>query len=284
VVLGATVAEQTRTFRHQPWRLDQHLERLFRSLNYSGITIPQRLDELHSISLKLIANNSPLIHAEDDLGLIQFVTAGEYAGYARGLDRTVRSSPTMCVHTFVLPFELWAAKLPQGVHLITPSVRQVPNECVSSQIKCRSRMHYFLAEQQARQVDPEASALLLDLDGHITETNAANFLMVECGQILSPPAAKVLPGISRAFVIELAGRLGIGYSERDLVVDDVLKADEAFLTSTPWCLFPVTRLNGRQIGDGKPGPVFRLLQQAWNAEVGIDIEAQIVAGATRWRR
>ena len=63
-------------------------------------------------------------------------------------------------------------------------------------------MHYYLAEQEARRADPEATALLLDLDGYVTETNAANILIVEGGRVVSPPAASILPGHSRAVIIE----------------------------------------------------------------------------------
>jgi branched-chain amino acid aminotransferase len=136
-------------------------------------------------------------------------------------------------------------------------------------------MHYYLAEQEARRVDPEASALLLDLAGHVTETNAANLLIVEHGGIVSPPVRWILPGHSRAVVIELAAALNIRFDEGEPDVAHVAAADEAFLTSTPFCLMPATRINGKPIGDGRPGPVYRRLLEAWSAEVGLDIAGQI---------
>ena len=81
-------------------------------------------------------------------------------------------------------------------------------------MKYRSRMHFYLADQEARLVDPEAVALLLDLDGNVTETSGANFLIVENGAIVSPTTVNTLPGISRAMVIELAAKLGIPFIER----------------------------------------------------------------------
>jgi branched-chain amino acid aminotransferase len=88
----------------------------------------------------------------------------------------------------------------------------------------------------------------------------------------------ILPGISRATVIELAGKLGIAFVERDVQVYNVINADEAFTASTPYCLLPVTRINGVPIGDGRPGPVFRRLLAAWSEAVGLDIEKQVSAG------
>jgi branched-chain amino acid aminotransferase len=281
VVQGATVTEQTRTFRHRPYRLGDHLDRLFRGLHYTRMDIGLSKEELARISEEVLAHNARLIDQDDDLGLIQFVTAGEYATYAGMSGRPPRTAPTVCVHTFPLPFELWARKMQTGAHLITPSIRNVPPQCWDPQMKCRSRMHYYLAEKEARLADPEAYALLLDLDGHITETNAANFLMVERGAIVSPLSTKVLPGVSRATVIELAGNLGIPFVERDVPVFSALNADEAFLSSTPFCLMPVTRVNGVSVGDGRPGPVFRRLLEAWEREVGMDIERQMSEGARR---
>jgi len=275
LVLGATVTEQTRTFRHQPWRLDAHLDRLFQSLNVTRISIGLTREELRAISLELIEHNSRLIDAEDDLGVIQFVTAGEYATYATGMARPARTSPTVCVHTFRLPFELWAKKMRDGVHLITPSIRQIPSESVPQHIKCRSRMHYFLGEQEVKQIDPEAWALLLDLHGNVSETNTGNFLMVEKGKIISPRSAGILPGISRSYVQELALKLGIQFEESDIHTEQEFAADEAFLSSTPYCLMPVTRINGASIGNGLPGPVFERLLRTWSAAAGVDIAQQI---------
>jgi branched-subunit amino acid aminotransferase/4-amino-4-deoxychorismate lyase len=277
VVLGATVSELTRTFRHQPFRLEDHLERLFRALRYVRFDIGMSQEDLADISRKLLAHNAELVGGEDELGLIHFVTAGEYPTYAGIAGRAPRT--TICAHTFRLPFEMWADKMPEGAHLVTPATRHIPQECYPASIKCRSRMHYYLADQEARLVDPNATALLLDLAGNVTETNGANFLMVERGTIVSPLSAKILPGISRQTVIELAARLGIPLVERDCPVADVVKADEAFLTSTPYCLLPATHINGVAIGDGRPGPMFERLIQAWSESVGLDIRAQILAAA-----
>ena len=288
IVLGATVAEQTRTFHKRPWRLDDHLDRLFRSLRYTRLNIGLSKEQLADISNELVEHNARLLDEGEELGLIHFVTAGEYPTYAGMSGRSSRTgetpvppTPTLCIHTFPLPFEMWAKKMRIGAHVVTPSIRQVPPQCYDPKMKCRSRMHYYLADQEARLVDPEASALLLDLAGNVTETNAANFLIVERGTLVSPTTVNTLPGISRAMVIELAGKLGISFVEREFQVFNVINADEAFTTSTPYCLMPVTKINGVPIGNGEPGPVTRRLLAAWSAEVGLDIEKQIQEGAAR---
>ena len=95
-----------------------------------------------------------------------------------------RARTTDCLrHTFPMPFELWATKMFVGQHFVTPSIRHVPPQCFDPKMKYRSRMHYYLADQEARLVDPDAAALLLDLDGNVTETSGANFFIVERGTV-----------------------------------------------------------------------------------------------------
>jgi branched-chain amino acid aminotransferase len=277
IVLGATVTEQTRTFHKRPWRLDEHLDRLFRSLRYTRMAIGLSKEQLVGISEELIEHNAQILDDEDELGLIHFITAGEHPAYASMSGRPARTTPTVCVHTFPLLFESWAKKMLTGAHLITPSIRHVPPQCYDPKVKYRSRMHFYLADLEARRIDPEASALLLDLAGNVTETSTANFLIVERGTIVSPTTVNILPGISRAMVIELAGKLGIPFVERDLQVYNVMNAEEAFLTSTAFCLMPVTKINGVPIADGKPGALTRRLLAAWSAEVGLDIAKQITS-------
>ena len=235
--------------------------------------------ELTAATLEVAAHNARLLEAGGELGIVHFVTAGEYPIYAGGSGQVARTTPTVCCHTFPLPLERWAGKMRTGMHVVTPSIRHVPPQCYDPKMKYRSRMHFYLADQEARLVDPEAVALLLDLHGNVTETSGANFLMVERGSIVSPTTANTLPGVSRAMVRELAGKLGIAFVERDLQVHDVVNADEAFLTTTPYCLMPVTKINGLAIADGKLGAIGKRLLEAWSAEVGLDIAAQIREGA-----
>jgi len=281
VVMGATVTEMTRTFKQQPFRLGDHLDRLFRSLKYTRMEIGLSKEQLAAASRELITHNAALADPDDELGLIHFVTAGELAVYAGSAGRSARMTPTVCAHTFPMPFELWAGKLDTGAHLVTPSIRHVPPQCFDPKMKYRSRMHYYLADKEAQLVDPDAVALLLDLAGNVTETSGANFLIVERGTIVSPTLVNTLPGISRATVIELAAKLGIPFVEKDIQVHSVMNADEAFTTSTPFCALPVTKINGVAIGSGKPGPIWRRLMTAWSELVGVDIEKQIREGAAR---
>src|SRR5262249_25764469 len=157
----------------------------------------------------------------------------------------------------------------RGAKLVTPAVRHVPVQCVPPQAKMRSRMFWWIAEQQAHDVDAEASALLLDLSGHVTETAVANFVIIRDGAVISPPRESILDGISLRFVEELCGRLEIGFSEKRLRPEDCYAAEEALLTSTPFGIAGVSSINSRAIP--WPGPLLQRLHEAWSAEVGVDI-------------
>lgn len=276
VVLGATVTETTRTFNGKPFKLGEHVDRLYRSMKYARFKIQISPKEMIDITMKVIDHNLALLPTGKELGVIHFVTAGTFSIYAGTSAGTVEMMPTVCVHTFELPLYLWADGVRNGVHAVTPSNRHIPPQCIDPKMKNRSRMHYWLAEKEARMVDPKAAVLLLDLEGNVTEFSGGNILIVQNGTIVSPTLRNSLPGLSRQTVIELADKLGIPFEERDFQVFDVCNADEAFESSTPFCLRPVTRINNMTVGDGKPGPICGRLQKAWSELVGVDVVAQIL--------
>ncbi len=277
-VLGATVSEQLRTFGGRLFRLEQHLRRLVDSLEVIGVDPGLSLDQFKTTANDLVAKNRPLYDADDDLGLAIFVTPGAYPTFAPP-DAT---GPTVCLHTYPAPFHRFAHFYGEGDGLAVPEVRQVSSHSWPRRLKCRSRMHYYLADRQAREIDPKGRALLLDEDGFVTEATTASLIIVEEGPaIVSPPHAKILPGISVAVVAELAAKLGIPFVERDLLPADVAAAEEILLAGTTPCVLPVTRFNGQPISSPRPGPVFRQLIAAWSELVGVDIVGQAQRFARR---
>jgi branched-chain amino acid aminotransferase len=272
LVQGATVTERIRTFSHQPYLLEDHLQRLRGSLAGTGIADPALVDALPQIVEAVVAHNSRLLEDWQDLAIVIFVTPGPNRGLAAGL--SVDSGSSVCVHTTVIPSPAWGSLARTGVRLVTPEVRQVRSESIDPRIKHRSRLHWYLAEQQARRHDLQAWALLLDGQGYVTETASGNLMLYDGTRLLTPRAEQVLGGISQQVVSRLAAAADIPTLQTDLSVADVLAAREAFLTSTGYCLLPATRLNGRQIGDGRPGPLAARLLRDWSTEVAVDIFAQ----------
>ena len=277
IVLGATVTDMSRTFHHKPYRLDDHVQRFYDSCKYVRIAPPISADEMRRITCEFAERNAPLLPADGELGIIYFITPGEnliYAGSAGGGGKT---EPTLCIHSFPLPFFLFGRFFNKGIHLVTPATRHVPPQCVDPKIKNRSRLHWWLADQEVHLVDPDALPWLLDLGGNLTESSGSNVVIVKNGVVISPPPRNILLGISRKVLIELCAKLGIPFVERDIQLFDALTADEVISTTTPYCMAPVTRVNGVPIGDGRPGgPVFERLLAAWSAEVGLDIRGQFV--------
>ena len=276
---GVTVAEQLRTFGGKLFRLDLHLDRLARSLAIVGVSPGLRREDFELIATELAAQNHKLLERADDLGLSIFVTPGLYAAFA---SNARHNGPTVGIHTQPLPFGTWAGKYLAGESLVVTDIQQVPAACWPAELKCRSRMHYYLADKRAREKEPGSRALLLDERGFVIEASTANILVYyrDVG-LVSPPRERILPGVTVTAVVELAGKIGIPFSHRDLTTDDVAAADEVLLCSTSPCVWSVTRVNSRPIADGQPGPICRQLQAAWSELVGLDIVAQARRFATR---
>ena len=268
-LLGISVCELIRTFRHQTFRLSDHLERLASSIAAIGVSTSYTAGAIAATVDQIVGTNSRLITDDDDLGISVFVTAGANPGQTD----IGNGEATVGISTFPLRFERWAGKIDNGQHLITPRTRQLPPESVDPRIKSRSRLHWHLADRQACRVAPDASAVLLDRDGCLTETSTGNLFVVRRGRLLTPGSG-VFEGISRRVVLEIAQRTGLDAVQDRVRPTDVLSADEAFTTSTGYCLLPVTRFNKQTVGDGRPGPVFRQLGAAWSKLVGVDIFEQ----------
>ena len=279
VVAGASVTEFLRTFSHKPYRITEHLDRLKSSRNLLNFSTVVDFAELKNAVELVTAENAKLLPANHELGLIAFITAGQNLTYlgASGRDRV--SQGTVCIHSFPLPFELWASAYETGQHLATVSVPPLPKEAVEPQAKHRNRLHWKRADEEARE-NSGARSLLVSPDGFLTETSSGNLFVLKGNSLLTPREETVLGGISRGVLMELAATEGLEVGEADLTPVDLATADEALVTSTPYCVIPVTKFNGESIGDGQPGPVFRRLMAAWSDTVGVDIVQQAQLCAT----
>jgi branched-chain amino acid aminotransferase len=274
-VWGATVTDLCRTFRHRPFRLEDHLRRFRQSCQRARVPQPVGDGEMARVAEELVARNAGLLGSEADLALVLFATPGPVGYYLGEPGGPGDGPPTLGLHTFPLPFARYRRLFQEGARLVIPATRHVPATSVDPRIKQRSRLYWWVAEQEARQADPGASALLLDAAGRVTETAAANLLLVRSGEVVTPPRDAVLGGISLRVTEELCDELGIPFREASLTPADCRAADEAMLTSTPYCLAGVRRLDGVELR--WPGPVTEALAAAWARRVGLDYRAQILA-------
>ena len=275
-VFGATVTDLCRTFHHRLFRLQDHLDRFRRSCDAACVPQPVGDDALTRIAEHLVTRNGALLEPEQDLALVLIATPGPIGYYAGQSGGPPDVAPTLALHTFPLPYARYAGLFREGAHLVVPQTRHVPAACIDPRIKQRSRLHWWLAEREAGRADPVASALVLDTQGHVTETAAANFLLVRDGIVYTPPRDTVLAGISLRVTEELCKELNIGFEERHLSLDDCLAADEAMLSSTPFCLAGVSRINGVPLP--WPGPVFETLLAGWDSCAGLNVRRQIWPG------
>ena len=276
-VLGAAVTEQLRTFRGRLFLPAPHAARLAASLAAVGHAPAATTTDLLAAADRLAAHNHRLATAAaagrdpgPDLAVVIVVTPGDHPAQHEGRAGT----PRAMMHSFPLAFRSWAAAYEEGVALRTVSITQVPETCWPIHAKVRSRLHYFLADREARATEPGARAVIAHADGRISETTTANVAIVQRGAIVSPPAADALPGVSLAQLERLAAAAGISCRRDSLRVADLAAAEEILLTSTPNCILPATRFDGRPVGTGRPGPVQRLLLAAWSRDVGLDIAGQ----------
>jgi branched-subunit amino acid aminotransferase/4-amino-4-deoxychorismate lyase len=275
-VLGATVTDLCRTFRHRLFRLADHVARFRQSCNLAWISLADPDHEIALFAKELVDKNSHLLRPEQDLILVMFATPGLILSYAGIEDDSGNELPTFGMHTFPLPSSRYAPLFRQGAHLVVPTTQAVPVSSIDPRIKHRSRLHWWIAGREAEQMEKGAWALLTDANGYVTETAAANFLIVKDGVVCTPPRSTILGGISLLTVEEICQELGIPFQERPVTLEDCLKADEALLTGTAFCVAGVSRINSASIP--WPGQVFEKLLDAWNQWVGLDIRAQILSG------
>lgn len=269
--MGDGVFDTARTFRHRPYKLPEHLERLYRSLHYIQVDPGMSMEDMEARTLQVVEHNVAFLQPHDDVWITQVVS--------RGPLRT-SGAPTVVILTEPLPFATFARYHKVGISLVTPGIRHTPAQSVEPRAKTVSRMNLVLAEMEAQQRDAEAWALLLDLNGNITEYTSGNFFMVRKGGLWTPFERNALGGIARETVFELAADLGIPCREADLTPYDVYNADEAFITSTSKCILPVGRLNGIRVGKQVPGPLTQRLLETWSARVEVDIVEQALSHLT----
>ena len=271
--LGVTVVERLRTFAGRPFRVEEHLKRLHRSLEIVGWNAATIVEEVRGAVAAFPDVNAELMAPGDDWYIAIFVTPG---------DSPAATQPRIGVHGGPLPFAGWADKFETGVDVVITDVRQTPANCWPPELKCRSRMHYYLADQEAARRQPGARAVLLDQQGFIGEASTANVVAYFADRgIVTPRIDGVLPGISQQVLFELADEARLSHTEADLLPAEFAAADELFITSTSICLQPIVRVDAQPIGDGRPGPIYRQLLEAWSKKVGVDIAGQARQFAVR---
>jgi branched-chain amino acid aminotransferase len=269
------VFDVERTFGGKSFRMKEHIDRLYRSLKYVRIDPGLSVAEMFQISEEAVTRNEHLRADVGDFAVTQFVTRGQ------GRRAWNAGSPTVGVTVGPLPFGTYAGEYTDGQHGSITRTRSYSPESLDPKVKNYNRMNFNLAELEANDVDPGALPILTDLEGDITEGAGFNVFMVTGGVIRTAGERSILQGVSRATVFDLAGQLDIPVVEEALQPYDMYTSDEAFFAASTFCVLPVTVVDRRQIGDGKPGPITQQLLAAWSESVGMDIVDQAVRFARK---
>ncbi|MFO0942618.1 MAG: aminotransferase class IV [Pirellulales bacterium] len=283
---GVTVAEQVRTFRGQPFLLDDHYQRWTRGLEVLGIELPCTLDELRIFIAKLIDHNARLLPDGSEQGICFFATPGcSRNPWSEFLDRdsdiSNEKKSQFSIYTYPIQMAENQRKYRQGIELITARNVDVPNQCWPKGIKVRSRLHYYLAQRQAAASARSggfAYPILLDLEGHVSDSSIGSIVGWSNQEgLIVRPAVDRYDSITLRFVIRLANSLGLKVTERYMKASELTNFDELYLVSTPWCIYPVTQVDNVELDDVKlpaatsSDTTFRRLMQAWETFVGCSI-------------
>jgi len=265
---GDAIYDTTRTFGHRIFKLDEHLDRLFRSLAYTRLEPKLSKDDFKAATEAVVAHNLATVPDDEDIWVTQRVS--------RGLDDADRAihpdypDCTVIVECRPLPYTDRAPAFRDGIDIVVPSMRRPAPDTVSPRAKIGNYMNLILADLEVKRTQPDAQPVLLDTNGNLAEGRGSNIFIVRDGTVLTPQERYVLPGISRETAIELAAKIGIPCKEADIDLYDAATADEAFITSTSWCICPIRSINGHDFQGGIPGPITQRLIDAYVELVDCD--------------
>ena len=203
---GDAVFDTTRTFGHRIFRLQAHVDRLYRSLRYLRIDPGLAPEQVIAITEEVLERNRHLLGPWDDYWVSQRISRG--VASVDG-EEPARAGATVLVECTPLPLRERADLYRDGIRVIVPAQRQRPPEALSPRAKTSNYLNMIVADQEVTAIDPGAWAVLLDMQGHLAEGRGSNLFLVSAGELLTPRSLNVLPGISRQTVTRACGQLGI---------------------------------------------------------------------------
>lgn len=270
-VQGATITDLIRTFGGKPFLAAEHIGRFHLGCLRSGISLPKGTtpQSLSLIIEEILKKNQPLYGPNEEQAIVLLATPGPVGFYLGEPGGFGDGEPTLVVHTFPVPRKRYSGWFEDGAKLRLVETRQVPGVCVPEGLKTRSRMHWWLAERQARAQEPGSLALMQHIDGQVTETAPANVLFIKGGICKSPPMAHILPGVTLGRVRRMIHQLGLEYIEEPIYPPEASEAEEILLTGTMFGVVGVSSLDGRRLA--WPGPVYQKLLGLWKVEVGTNL-------------
>ena len=251
---GDGVYEVIRTYRGQPFAIEEHLSRLARSAQALQLSLGHTKAEWNSL-------------IQEGLRLSRLPETKIYLQITRGQAPRDHPFPPSLAPTLVMTF--------RELHPLEAAVRKAGVQAITVDDirwgRCDIKSVNLLANVLARQRAKEAGVFeaILHREGMVTEGSVSNVMVVRNGALQTAPEGhRILSGVTRAIVLELARKEGLPVAETFVSRDDLLSASEVFLTGTTVEVLPVVRVDGGAIGSGVPGPVSQLLSRRWETLVG----------------
>ncbi|MCK4949720.1 MAG: branched-chain-amino-acid transaminase [Thermoplasmata archaeon] len=243
LLYGDGIFEGIRTYGGRVFKLDRHLERLYQSAGMISLEVPLGQADFRDVILEVCRRN------EVQEGYIRpIVTRG--AG-TLGLDPRRTERPTVIVIATTLA-PLYEEKAEQGLRLTTSKWRRNPPQALNPNIKSLNYLNNILAMLEVIEKGMD-EAVMLDMDGFVSEGSADNIFIYDGSTFISPPVETNLPGVTRETAIELIRKKGWDFREEKFRMEALYSAQEVFLTGTAAEIAPVVEVDSRKIGSGKPG-------------------------------
>ncbi len=251
LLFGDSVYEVIPAYGGYPFRVDQHLQRLSRSLQALHMQPPLSNEQWHEVLQRLTAQ----LPGQDQSVYMQ-ITRGAYDSRKHMIPDDYK--PTVIAFTSIISER--SKEVTRGISAITlEDIRW--QRC---DIKATTLLANVLAQQTAREAGATDAILLRH--GIAKEGTASNLFIVSNGLIVTPPDSKqLLPGVTRDLVLEMAQEAGIAHTQAEISLADLRQADEIWLTSSTREIAPVTRLDDRPVGNGQPGPMWQHMDHLYQA-------------------
>ena len=208
LMFGDMVFEMTRSFNKEQFRLKEHIDRLYVGLKILQIPIQQSKEELEEICYETIKRNETIFESHDEHRLLINVSRGPLGIYSEIFDN--KMEPTVIVADFPLKWTVAGMDelIDEGINAVVTSQRAIPSSLMEPKIKNRSRLFYQMANIEASRFKGKNNwAVLLGIDGFITEGTGDNVFFVKNGKVFTPEARDILVGISRNYIFELCQQL-----------------------------------------------------------------------------
>jgi branched-chain amino acid aminotransferase len=250
---GDGVFEGIRAYNGRVFRLKEHLDRMYDSAKTIDLHPPLSKEELTEVICELLRKNKL-----DNAYIRPIISRG-----VGDLGLDPRKCPKPSVIVIATSWDAMYGDLyDKGLKAITVSVRRNPAEALPPNVKSLNYLNNILAKIEANYKGGD-EAIFFDTNGYVSEGSGDNLYVVKNGEILTPPTLNNLRGVTRMVLIEIARSLGITVKEQNLGYFDLYAADEVICTGTAAEVAPITWIDGRVIGSGKPGPVTRQLMAAF---------------------